>query len=280
MATFLLGKQSDIDITSQPVSDRRRRAFYLVCAGLCCLVWLVYIVRTQVPVFPYDDSYIAVHSAQTVWAGREMSFPGGHALDGITSIVHIAFLSSLMAILPPLWALSATQWLALIAYVLGLGRLAFVNGANLMLAAAIVVAGTVVGLVPHHLQNGMETGLALAGLTWALVFATDVSLRDSRWTPLLWVQLPFLRPELIVVTVLLFGIRLLGRIRKGETARILLAWTIQDMVIGLAGALPWLLWYRLNTGSPIPSSMSVKLNFFAEACWPAQAKWTVFEHPS
>jgi hypothetical protein len=276
MSTFISGRQPEVRIV--PVTNLRhmsQRWFFIGCAVLGCLLWLVYIIRTKTPLFPYDDCYIAVHSAQNLWARQDPSFPGGHALDGATSIIHITFLATMLTFLSPLWALSTTLWLASIGYVLGLGRLAFAHGLNVLEAAAIVLVGVVAGMVPHHLQNGLETGLMLAGLTWALVFATDVRLRESRWAPLLWAQLPFLRPELTVVTILLLGLRIWRRMGKGNATRAVLAESVQDILIAVAGALPWLLFYYLNTGSPLPSTMSVKRNFFAEACWPASTKWAI-----
>src|ERR1700676_1702939 len=57
-----------------------------------------------VPVFPLDDAYITLHSAQVLHWGNDPSYPGVSPLYGITSAPFLALIYLLLFALSPLIA--------------------------------------------------------------------------------------------------------------------------------------------------------------------------------
>lgn len=253
-------------------------AVYFGYVALLIVLGIAVIVRIPRPVFPMDDAYITLHSAQALLSGHDPNYLGTPALSGVTSIIHVNLVALLMMLLTPLWAVMASLWLAALAYVLALARLAFANGANSIEAGLVVLAGLLSAYVPHHLANGMETGLALAGLTWALALASDPAARLKRWVPVLYAQMPFLRPELALVVLLLLLSRAWHRKENGASFASNATDTGWDIALVVAGALPWLVMYALNTGVPYPTTIAAKENFFAESCWSFADKWAIAWH--
>ena len=207
---------------------------------LALLVGLVVLVAFNIhrflygerPVFPTDDAYITLHNAVVLVSGKpDPNFLDTAALCGSTSLLHVALTALFCLVLPPLTALNTTLWLGILLYGLGLLRLARVHGAAPWQAVLLTLAGLFAAQTPFQMLNGLETGLALAGVTWALVFASGE--KPTRMLPVLCGLLPLLRPELIVLSVLLFAHQAL---RKRKAKPIAL-----DLVLALLAAAPFLL---------------------------------------
>lgn len=238
------------------------------------------------PVFPFDDAYITLHNAQAMWQGTDVNYPGTAPLHGATSAIHLALVAALLGALKgtflgafsgelsPLWALHTAMWMGIAAYVLGVLRLASVHQASALQAFLLVACGLVAGQMPHQLLNGLETGWALAALVWALVLLSEPEPRRTGWLALLCGQLPFLRPELAVVSLgvlVLLAWRTIDEQGRTALARRLI---LRTLLIAGAGAAPWLLWYGLSTGVPYPSTIAAKRAFFAESQLPALIRQT------
>ncbi|MCX6367921.1 MAG: hypothetical protein NTX57_14630 [Armatimonadetes bacterium] len=212
----------------------------------------------ETPVFPTDDAYITLHNAVVLVSGKpDPNFVGTAALCGSTSLVHVALTALFCLALPPLTALNLTLWLGILLYGLGLMRLARVHGAAPWQAALLMLAGLFAAQTPFQMLNGLETGLALAGVTWALVFASQE--KSTRGLAVLCGLLPFLRPELIVLSVLL-----LAKERKLAS----LGWALSAMT-------PFLLLLWANTGSVIPQTIAAKRAYFAESGLPLGEKLAI-----
>jgi hypothetical protein len=259
-----------------PAAPVQRRWFYISVAVLVLAAWLC--SARSLPVFPVDDAYITLHNAQVLWWGDDPNFAGTPALAGATSAVHLGLVWLLMAFLKPLWALQAAMWLAIAAYVLGLSRLAFQHRASMPLAGLFVLVGLTAARIPHQLMNGLETGLAMAALTWVLVFATDADHPDSRALPILCGLLPFIRPEFAALSVILLVMRWHWRFQNRGTGRVVWRGCLEDAALMACAALPWLIWYSASTGTPYPTTISAKRAFFAESGFPALIKMPCAEH--
>lgn len=186
--------------------------------------------------FPLDDAYITLHNARSLLGGEDRVF-GVHPLIGATSAVHLAVIAALGLVLPLPVASLAVSAICGGLYALGLWRL--------HPHWAFVLTGLLAGYVPIQLLNGLETSMALAAATWALVLA------DSRYLPLLLGVLPFIRPDLAFLAAPL-GFR---RLRTDPVR-----------MIGLAAlaAAPFALWTFIATGVPFPNTAAAKIAFFAE----------------
>ena len=245
---------------------------YFILSVFIISVAFLFIGRAGVPVFPIDDSYITLHNAQVVWWGHDPNYVGNPALTGATSAVHLALVAGLMSVLSPLRAMEASAWLAVLLYAIGLARLAFIHKASIFMTILLVSAGLLIARTPHHLMNGLETGLALAGLTWAIVFSTDQLKARSPHLPILCGILPFIRPELAAVSLLLMLFRF-NNYRLEGWSRITARAVAFDLLYVFLAVIPWITWYWINTGVPYPMTISAKRAFFAESGLPFAVKF-------
>ncbi len=246
---------------------------YVAAAFLVFLGWVAY-TRTfpLFPVFPMDDAYIVIHNAQVLLSGSDPNYPGSSALAGTTSEVHLALVSGLMRFLHPRVALLAALWLAALAYALGLVRLARVNGASRVAAVAIAALGLIAGQAPHHLMNGLETGLMLAAVTWALALLSRPQGQPGWLLPALCGTLPFIRPDLLPLALLFLALYLGRRWRGRQSLPEFCRRAGLDLGIAFLFALPWALWCWSSDGSIFPSTVNAKRFYFAQAGWPVGLK--------
>jgi hypothetical protein len=208
---------------------------------------------------PYDDAYITLTSAQALWSGSIPNYPGTPALHGITSPVHVVLVAALLPFASPLTALWASQVIATVVYASGLWALARAWSLTRAQAAWFVIIGITAGMVPHHLFNGLETGLVLGAVTWALALTT----RRVRAAAVLLGILPFIRPELGVLSVALAGWLVYDRPAA--------EWGRAVMLI-VAGALPWAALIAWQLGTVLPTSAPAKAAFLTDRCLPVVTK--------
>ncbi len=261
---------------TEPTPPRRQTGFYAVTALGVAVAWAVHRARAGAPVFPVDDAYITLHNALVLRAGHDPNYPGVAPLVGATSAVHLVLVALFTLVLSPIEALGAVTWLGVLGWALSLARLAFVHRASVGRAGLLVLAGMLLARVPHQLLNGLETGLAMAGLAWSLAEAADPAPRRQWLVPALCALLPFLRPELVVASGLLLAARVAQTVRQTDGARAAVASAGRDLAVVLAVATPWMLWYWTSTGAPWPSTVGAKQAFFAEGCLPPATRWTLF----
>lgn len=207
--------------------------------------------------FPLDDAYITLHNARVLLAGGiDPTYAGATALTGTTSAVHVALLAMLGLIVPLELASRLVGLAAIALLVAAVDGMAVRAGVS---RAAMAAAALLTAYQPYHLLNGLETGLALAAVAWALVLA------DHRLLPLLCGVLPFVRPELALLSAPLMARRLW--LDRAAPRRMAL-----DVALAIAGALPWMMLYLWLSGSPMPNTASAKIAFFAEQRLPAITK--------
>ena len=106
-----------------------------------------------------------------------------------------------------------------------------------------------------QLLNGMDTGLAMAAVAWNIKLLTDK--KRTLWLSILCGIMPFIRPELsflsLVSMLIIFG-------DGGCSARFKMA----AAVTAILSAVPFLLWYWVDTGSFVPNTVNAKTYYFAE----------------
>jgi hypothetical protein len=122
------------------------------------------------------------------------------------------------------------------------------------------------GPIIYQLANGLETSLVLAAVMWSLALAADQTPRRS--LPALCGLLPFIRPELALLSGVLMARQAWLRWRNGERSSILGDFTLSGVV-----ASPWLVWSLVETGSVMPNTAGAKVAFFAENGLPAETRW-------
>jgi hypothetical protein len=123
--------------------------------------------------------------------------------------------------------------------------------------------------------NGLETAFAMSAVVFAFSLATQS--RTPRLLAACCGVLPFVRPELTALSLMLMGWLAWTRLRSRTSLESLGAWVI-DITICVAAALPFLLLLRGNTGSFIPNSVAAKEYYFAEAFLLPTIKWLSVRH--
>jgi len=237
-----------------------RRATALALTACVLGLAVLHAITFGEPIFPVDDAYISLHNAQVLISPPDTEFVGTPALVGSTSVAHVALVAAFLTVLSPLWALWVVMFLGVLAYVLATLRLAFVLRASIPEALLMITASLLIAQMPHQLLNGLETGWALAGLTYAIAAARDPDGRP--WElPVVCGILPFLRPELIAVSGLLMLWRVVSDLRRGG-----LHTALRSAGLFALAAAPWLLMYLVTTGELYPNTIEAKRNFFAEGC--------------
>ncbi|MBT9292255.1 hypothetical protein [Prosthecodimorpha staleyi] len=248
-------------------------------AGLAALLLALaglQIAHGMATVFPLDDAYIVLHNAQVLLAGGvDASFSEASALVGSTSPLHLILVAGLGRIMPLPVGLTLLAYLGAFAYGCGLIAAARRSGARGAGAFAFALAGLLAAHSPFQLLNGLETGLAMAAVIWALVLYGDAATSAARrW--LLWVLigiLPVLRPELAVLGLLL-GACDLWRMRD-EAGGGTLAAVRRVLPCALAAGLivaPFLIWQWVDTGTVLPGTIGAKKAWFAETDLPIGLK--------
>ena len=102
----------------------------------------------------------------------------------------------------------------------------------------------------------------MAVVVWALVFA--LSPTPAWHLPLLCGLMPFVRPELAALSVLLMVRQ--AWVRWAQTGAVKAV--VRDGVLAFLAAAPWLVWSWLDTGHLLPATISAKGAFFAEGGLP------------
>lgn len=268
--------QELITLFNQPASETMQKRFYLgvfvssVFVGVVCGLFFS-------PFGFVDDAYITLHNAQVVLSGaKDPNYMGSSPFAGSTSLPHMLLLVPFLLILPPLWAVWAVATLGMSLYLLAVTRLAFLYQTRLWQVLGLILLAATVANMPYQLFNGLETGLAMAGVMWALCVAASPSKRYRFLLPLLCGLLPFLRPELVACSGLLL-LYAMWRVytEEDKSFQQMGGHTLKALPWLLLGALPWLLSYWVGTGSPIPLTVGAKKAYFAEGCSEYQWKWQV-----
>jgi hypothetical protein len=228
------------------------QASFPLALSIAPLVVLVALAAVR-GTFPLDDAYITLHNARVLLTGGlDPVYSGSTALTGATSAAHLGLIAATGLVLPLPLASKLVSLIGICLYAAGLTLLLRRLATTPTVTFALYVSGLFLGYMPYHLLNGLETGLALAAIVWALL------LMDSKWLPLLCGTLPFVRPELAFLAAPLLARRFwLDRtsLRKLGLSTFLVSISV----------LPWLLLYWNYTGSPVPNTGGAKIEFFAEA---------------
>lgn len=208
-------------------------------------------------IFPVDDAYITMHNAQALRLGSDPHF-GSPALYGATSPVHLLLVAGMQAIMPPVAGQFLLSVVALCAYLVGVAQLASDARCADWRLGPILAAATLGGATVLQLFDGLEGGLACAAIVWATVFAARP---PNRAVAALCGLLPFIRPELAILGLILLGRQEFIRLRENRKDR----WRLIAFDIATAGAVaaPFLLWNLATFGSVLPNTVRAKAAYFA-----------------
>jgi len=245
---------------------QRRSTLPGICALVTIIVFALVYCANGGAAFPTDDAFINLHNAEVLRLGYDENYLGVPALVGATSGLHLALLFALEHwVHPDATALFVLGALAAVAYVLGVFQMCANAGCSRPESALIALGSLVLGGSLFQFLNGMDTGLAMAAVAWNIKLLTDT--RRTLWLPILCGLMPFIRPELSFLSA---GSMLLLFLDGNCSVRFRLA----AALVAVASAVPFLLWYRIDTGLLVPNTVGAKMYYFAEryANWPAKLR--------
>ena len=178
--------------------------FYIYISFLCGLIFILFAHFHYIGlIFPVDDAYIVTHNVSVIKNGvQDSNFENVPILFGTTSVIHLTLISLATVFVSPLLAQYFITCFAIMAYAVGLIKLCLNNKLSYLQTIVVSALGIIAADVPHQLLNGLETGLAMAVLVWLFVFINQD--HRLRIIPILCSFLPFIRPELCVLSALVF----------------------------------------------------------------------------
>ncbi|HEY0211993.1 MAG TPA: hypothetical protein VGC40_00125 [Paenirhodobacter sp.] len=203
--------------------------------------------------FSFDDSFITIANAELLVRGGADSF-GNTVATGATSPVHMFLVALFTFFMPAPVASFVLLFIMATCYAVGLWKLLRVVGGGPFLSACGTVIGLVAAMAWIQLMNGLETGLAMAVIVWA-VYCSQVR-RDVPLAILVGLM-PFVRPEFAVLSLLL-ALFSAWRLRREHIHLLKLA----SVAIFVAAVLGVLSWYF--TGHVISPTAEAKSAYFDE----------------
>jgi hypothetical protein len=261
-----------------PATASQQKYFYLFLSAILLILWACYAHHFNPPIFPLDDGYIILHNAKLIHLGFDPNYFGSSPLDGTTSAIYLTFIALLLFWISPLWALITAGWLGTICYALLLSRLAFMYSASILQTILICTIGLLTGFVTFQFFNGLETVIAFAAITATLTTNTGIDTPAKRiCRNLLCGSLPFLRPELSFFSLLIFFYQGWCYRQQYNLSTTICRMCV-DICLMFIAALPWVLWYWIDTGLPFPRTLLAKKYFFAEWYLPLDVKAASFFH--
>lgn len=227
-------------------------------AGMVFLAFAVIRMVRPTPVFPLDDAFITLHSAQVLHSGSDPNFPGVHPLYGITCAPFLGLVYLLLFFLKPLVALDIACWLGVLAYTLGLHFLAQVLNLPRTTRIAVIALGLLCSFVPYQLLNGLETSWALASVIWLLALASG---SREKWPYAAFAAglAGSFRPDLIPLAFFVMLLLVIKCWRQEQHQRAILLCVLASIPLALTA-----LWYYRSIGTPFPQTGVAKHYFFAD----------------
>lgn len=212
-----------------------------------------------------DDAYITLHNARVLLSGQPDPVYGSSYLAGATSFIHLALVALISSVMDPVKGSVLLSLTGAALYIAGLFRITDRAGLKGLWQAAVVLIGAFAGTGLWLYTNGLETSLGMAAVAWLLVWCDD-----RRKLPILAGLVPFLRPELGLLSLLLM-LRLCWAMPWREALR--------PLLIAAACAVPWIAWTLVELGELFPSTLSAKRAFFrSSATWDRRLLMTFFSY--
>ncbi|MEX0277761.1 MAG: hypothetical protein AB3N19_09605 [Ruegeria sp.] len=184
-----------------PLSGTDWRVSLSVAAPILVFFYLTAItLLQQTPVwFPLDDAYITIGNVETFRSGQTDLY-GNDGPTGASSLIHFLALLLLSLIIDTPIASLLLSLLSGAFYAVGLWLLLRAVSTSRTVVAFGTITGLLAGNAWPQVLNGLETGMAMAAITWAFYFRQT---GKTTGLAVLIGTLPFVRPEFYVLSALM-----------------------------------------------------------------------------
>lgn len=262
-------KAQPLEIISAQENFLKSKFPYLFISAI--LILLAFLQARLFPqiTFPLDDAYITLHNVQVLHQGYDLNYPGVSPLQGSTSIIHLFLVSLFAYVMPLLQAQQLVMWLNIFIYAMGVVRLTKIFKLPYWQSFSLVFLALCSANLIYQLLNGLETSLTLAAMIWSFVLVSQPLSKSRRISSaMLWGVMPFIRPELAILSGLLWFYQIKIYRQQQLSTQQIFHYLLQDTSIMLIAASPWLIWNLLSTGWFLPNTMTAKLAFMSEVHLP------------
>lgn len=227
------------------------------------LVIIFYAIYTMgfTPIFTLDDAYIVQHSVNNITSFKdEVLFIDSSKNSGLTSLVHVSLVSLLSFLINVNWSQFIIASLSFMAFLVLVFAYSLKLNKNLFLSFLVTLIAATSGFIIEQTYNGLETTLLICAVTGALYLFRN-GYPDDRVSFTLLAIMPFIRPELAVLSFLLFVCSFLDAKENNkidEFKKGFLVLVLSTLLISLYSI--------VMTGGVFPNTAGAKKYFFAEAC--------------
>lgn len=256
-------------------SDKQLLLF--VAISLAIILWVSNGILLT-PISVLDDAFITLSNAEILVGIRKTSvFVEQGIFTGSTSFLHTCMIAFML--------LSGLEGEVVLALSSLLGCLFYLTGAVLLIDLFAIkrrykfyclLISFFMGVIPNQLTNGLETGLAMACVIWAIYLYLKDGQAKKWGLPILLGLMPLVRPELIALAGLIFLACLYEDYKAGKSITEIIKTALRIMLLGLLVSLPFLFVFYLDSGSLFLNTVWAKKYFFAEGCLGFIEKWRLF----
>lgn len=216
-----------------------------------------------------DDAYTTGRNAFLLAHGITTDPAYGTApISGSTSTVHLLVLMLFSTLVTPEKALMlasiAGGWLYATAALQATRQLALGKNAPYGFFLFFVI-----GIIPLHLANGLETGLAMGTSLWILVLLMDRQRQSALLLAALGGIAVHVRIELAALIIPAFLLR--AHDCRACRVKSIPVPVIMAAILAIAWFIPALFVYR-SSGYWLPQTWAIKENFYADGCLPLSEK--------
>ncbi len=247
------------------ISDSQLLSFLAVAAII--IFWAANGILLS-PDTALDDAYITLHNAQLYIGQKEFSaFGDQSSLVGSTSLVHTCMIALFLVIgISAETALALTNVLCAIIYMLAAASLIELQVLSRKQKLGFLFIAFAMAMAPYQLTNGLETGLAMAVVLWA-IFAYEKGGNTKKFLlPLLLGLMPIIRPELVALAGLFFLLLMYECYQQDASVPSLAKQAVIILLLAVVSLSPFLFLAWLDSGTLFPNTINAKKYFFAEGC--------------
>lgn len=239
---------------------RAPRTWIFVLLFVYGLGWAIYTDHV------WEDYYITYRASKNLAVGDGLTFTAGERVHSFTSPLG-TLLPALASVMTGNTSDMGALWIfrvfSLAAYAGG-GVFLWMAMRRLFTspwpAVALVAGYGIESKIVDFTINGMETGLLLLFLGWAIFVQFTRPARTGLQLGLAWSGMMWSRPDSFVYIIVLAAASILIP-PDGEGMKVRVAWvklTAKAGLIAIASYAPWLIWAGSYFGSPLPHTIVAK----------------------
>ncbi len=250
-------------------SDRISWKFTALTASLFALLSIIHVQTTMaawgIYGFSFDDSWIHVQYARTIFEGRPWEYAWGIPSTGSSAPLWSVALSPIFLLgYEHDTVVTAVLVIAGILYAIDIFLVGVLVKAHTKKWYIAIFAQLIFILVPRNaglMMSGMETPLAMLMVLLALILLPRLEWKYDIALGIIAGLAYLCRPEFVLIAALCFPVRALMRLKKDGLSKQWFFPSLAMFALAALVVLPWVLHCLNTTGLPLPDSYYSKMRF-------------------